>query len=241
MLMYDFLSLSSLAILLSCRRRTFGSLASIRGSSFPGSWFGVSIALVLSRHHDDGASKALCPCQRTDVLALGYARRLWSSSGGYDVSGPWIEWDPGAQSGRLCVFNWSLLFVEIPATPKRWKESCHAAVFERSNLWDQVHFPTSGLLGLQLVFSRGICFRDCFINGSTLSDDPAAYRGNTGVLGAVQSGGALAAVVAGIFLTTGEGSSVRPAPSFWLDRFNLLGLPYWYRPDSVDLAGCHRC
>jgi len=87
-------------------------------------------------------------------------------------------------------------------------------------------FQRPGLLGLQLIFFTGNLFSGIALSTAALYPMILLRTGNnTGVLGLVQSGGALAAVVAGIFLTTWGGIK-RPSRAIILGWIisNLLGI-----------------
>ena len=91
MLMYDFLSLSGLAVLLVLQTRgAFGSLAFICCSGFPGHWLCVSIAFLCSCHYNHGLQKAIYPRQWTDVTALRYTGDIWSAPGRGHVCDHWV-------------------------------------------------------------------------------------------------------------------------------------------------------
>lgn len=100
-----------------------------------------------------------------------------------------------------------LLFVEVPATP-------HTAEGERSQrrfLNEAIYgikyiFQRPGLLGLQLVFFTGNLFSGIALSVAALYPMILLRTGNnTEILGTVQSAGALASVVGGLFLTTWGG------------------------------------
>jgi MFS transporter, DHA3 family, macrolide efflux protein len=120
-----------------------------------------------------------------------------------------------------------LLFVEVPATP-------HTAEGERSQqkfLNEAIYgikyiFQRPGLLGLQLVFFTGNLFSGIALSVAALYPMILLRTGNnTEILGTVQSAGALASVVGGLFLTTWGGIR-RPARAILLGWIisSLLGM-----------------
>jgi MFS family permease len=97
-----------------------------------------------------------------------------------------------------------LLLVEIPVTPHTVEgELSHKKFLSEAIYGIKYIFQRPGLLGLQLIFSTGNLFSGIALSVAALYPMILLRTGNnTEVLGTVQSAGALAAVVAGIFLTT---------------------------------------
>jgi MFS transporter, DHA3 family, macrolide efflux protein len=98
----------------------------------------------------------------------------------------------------------TLLFVEIPATPHTAEGQLSQTKLHRQVLYGiQYIFRRPGLLGLQLVFSMGNLFFGIALSIAALYPMILLRTGgDTQAVGIVQSVGALAAVLSGIFLTT---------------------------------------
>lgn len=120
-----------------------------------------------------------------------------------------------------------LLFVEIPATPHTAEGDRSRTQFLNEAIYGIKYiFQRPGLLGLQLIFFTGNLFSGIALSVAALYPMILLRTGNnTEVLGTVQSAGALAAVVGGIFLTTWGGIR-RPARAIILGWIisSLLGL-----------------
>jgi MFS family permease len=120
-----------------------------------------------------------------------------------------------------------LLFVEIPPTPHTMEgELSHKKFLSEAMDGIKYIFQRPGLLGLQLIFSTGNLFAGIALSVAALYPMILLRTGNnTEALGVVQSAGALAAVVAGVFLSTWGGIK-RPARSIiigWI-LSSLLGI-----------------
>jgi hypothetical protein len=98
----------------------------------------------------------------------------------------------------------TLLFVEVPATPKTAEGQQAQRGFRKQILFGiRYIFRRPGLLGLQLVFSMGNLFSGIALSIAAIYPMILLRSGgDTQAVGIVQSAGALSAVVAGIFLTT---------------------------------------
>jgi MFS family permease len=98
----------------------------------------------------------------------------------------------------------TLLFVEIPATPHTSEGQLSQSKFHNQILYGIKYiFRRPGLLGLQLVFSMGNLFFGIALSIAALYPMILLRTGgDTQAVGIVQSVGALAAVLSGIFLTT---------------------------------------
>jgi hypothetical protein len=105
-----------------------------------------------------------------------------------------------------------LLFVNIPATPQTAEgQLSHNQFLSEAMYGIKYIFQRPGLLGLQLIFFMGNLFTGIALSAAALYPMILLRTGNdTEVLGTVQSVGALAAVLAGIVLTTWGGIK-RPA------------------------------
>ena len=120
-----------------------------------------------------------------------------------------------------------LLFVEVPQTPRtREGELSHSKFWNEAIYGIKYIFRRPNLLGLQLIFFTGNLFSGIALSAAVLYPMILLRtENNTQILGAVQSAGALASVMAGIFLTTWGGIR-RPALAIvlaWLIS-SLLGM-----------------
>jgi MFS family permease len=120
-----------------------------------------------------------------------------------------------------------LLFVEIPATPQTAEgELSHTRFLSEAIYGIKYILERPGLLGLELIFFTGNLFTGIAMSGAALYPMILLKTGNnTELLGTLQSAGALAAVVAAIFLTTWAGLK-RPARAIILGWIlsSLIGL-----------------
>ncbi len=98
----------------------------------------------------------------------------------------------------------ALLFVEVPSTPKTYEGDLSHNRFLKEIIYGiQYIFQRPGLLGLQMIFSMGNLFSGIALSVAALYPMLLLRTGNDAeAVGIVQSTGALAAVVAGIFLTS---------------------------------------
>ena len=228
MLMYDFLSLSSLAVLLVLQAAGLLEVWHLYvaavfqgvGSAFQSPSYSAAITTMVPRKHY--------------VRANGLMSLLSDIPG---VFGPVLAGMTylvlglsGILALNLVAFVVSiglLLFVEIPATPQTMEGELSRSRFLNEAIYGIKYiFQRPGLLGLQLVFFMGNLFSGIALSTAALYPMILLRTGgNTGVLGAVQSGGALATVVAGIFLTTWGGIK-RPSRAIILGWIvsNLLGI-----------------
>ncbi|HET9911040.1 MAG TPA: MFS transporter [Anaerolineales bacterium] len=105
-----------------------------------------------------------------------------------------------------------LLFVEIPPAPRTLEgEQSHKKFLSEAIYGVKYIFQRPGLLGLQLIFLTGNLFSGIALSAAALFPMLLLRTGNNPVIpGIIQFAGALAAVVAGIFLTTWGGIK-RPA------------------------------
>lgn len=120
-----------------------------------------------------------------------------------------------------------LLFVEVPQTPRTTEgELSHSKFWNEAIYGIKYIFRRPNLLGLQLIFFTGNMFSGIALSAAVLYPMILLRtENNTQILGAVQSAGALASVLAGIFLTTWGGIR-RPALAIvlaWLIS-SLLGM-----------------
>jgi MFS family permease len=121
----------------------------------------------------------------------------------------------------------ALLFVEIPPTP----HTVEGGLFHHRFLKEAIYginyiFRNPGLLGLQLLFFTGNLFSGIALSVAALYPMILLRSGNnTEALGTVQSVGALAAVLAGAFLTTVGGIKrpIRAILAGWI-LSSLFGL-----------------
>lgn len=228
MLMYDFLSLSGLAILLVLQ--TAGLLQV---------WH-LYVAAVFQGVGSAFQSPAYSAAITTMVPRIQYTRAnglmsLLSDMPG--IFGPILAGViyltvglSGILALNLIAFVISigfLLFVEVPETPHTVEgELSHSRFLNEAMYGIKYIFQRPGLLGLQLIFFTGNLFSGIALSVAALYPMILLRTDNsTGVLGVVQSGGALAAVVAGIFLTTWGGIR-RPARAILIGWIlsSLLGI-----------------
>jgi len=208
MLMYDFLSLSGLAVLLLLERTGrlevwhLYAVAAFQGvgSAFQSPSYSATITTMIPRTHY--------------VRANGLMSLLSDMPG---VFGPLLAGITYLTLGlseilalNVVAFVVSisfLLFVEIPPTPQTAEGELSRKEFLNEAIYGIKYiFQRPGLLGLQLIFFTGNLFSGIALSTAALYPMILLRTGNnTGILGVVQSGGALAAVVAGIFLTTWGG------------------------------------
>ena len=107
----------------------------------------------------------------------------------------------------LIISIGALLFVEVPPTPHTVEgEISHKRFFEEVGYGIKYIFKRPGLLGIQLIFLFGNLFSGIALSAAALYPMILSRTGgNTEAVGAVQSAGALAAVLAGITLSTWGG------------------------------------
>lgn len=213
MLMYDFLSLSGLAILLVLQ--TAGRLevwhlyaAAVFqgvGSAFQAPSYAAAITTMVSRQQY--------------IRANGLMSLLYDIPGIFGPILAGITYGIIGLSGiiaiNLIAFVVSigiLLFVSIPATPHTAEgELSHNKFLNEAIYGIKYIFQRPGLLGLQLIFFTGNLFTGIALSGAAIFPMILLRTGNnTEFLGTVQSAGALASVLAGIVLTTWAGIK-RPA------------------------------
>jgi MFS family permease len=120
-----------------------------------------------------------------------------------------------------------LLLVEVPVTPHTAEGQRSQRKFLNEALYGIKYiFQRPGLLGLQLVFFTGNLFSGIALSVAALYPMILLRTGNdTEILGTVQSAGALASVVGGLFLTTWGGIR-RPSRAILLGWIvsSLLGM-----------------
>jgi len=213
MLAYDFLSLSGLAILLVLQ--TAGLLqvwhlyvASIFqgvGSAFQSPSYAAAITTMVSR--------------KQYIRANGLISLLYDIPG---IFGPLLAGMmylavglSGILAVNLIAFVISigvLLFVDVPAPPHTVEgDLSHNKFLNEAIYGIKYIFQRPGLLGLQLIFFTGNLFSGIALSVAALYPMILLRTGNnTETLGTVQAAGALASVLAGIFLTTWGGIK-RPA------------------------------
>lgn len=228
MLMYDVLSFSALAILLVLQ--TAGLLevwhlyaaAALQGigSAFQAPSYAAAITTMVSRQQY--------------IRANGLMSLLYDVPG---IFGPilagllyMVIGLSGIITINLIAFVISisvLLFVNIPATPQTAEgEISHNRFLNEAIYGIKYIFQRPGLLGLQLIFFTGNLFTGIALSAAALYPMILLRTGNnTEVLGTIQSVGALASVLAAIFLTTWGGIR-RPARAIILGWMisSFLGL-----------------
>ena len=228
MLMYDFLSLSGLAVLLVLQ--TAGLLQVWHlyisavfqgvGSAFQSPSYAAAITTMVSR--------------KQYIRANGLISLLYDIPGIFGPLLAGITYGIIGLSGilalNLIAFVVSigvLLFVEIPPTPRTVEgELSHKKFLSEAIYGIKYIFQRPNLLGLQLIFFTGNLFSGIALSAAALYPMILLRTGNnTEILGTVQSAGALASVVAAIILTTWGGVK-RPARAIifgWIIS-SLLGM-----------------
>lgn len=228
MLMHDFLSLSGLAVLLVLETTgrlevwhlyTAAVLQGV-GVAFQAPSYAAAITTMVSRQQY--------------IRANGLIGLLYDIPG---IFGPLLAGVmylsiglSGILALNLITFVISiglLLFVQVPATPHTEEgQRSHNRFINEAIYGIKYIFQRPGLLGLQLLFFTGNLFSGMALSVAALYPMILLRTGhNTEILGTVQSAGALAAVLAGVFLTTWGGIK-RPARAIivgWLVS-SLLGM-----------------
>ena len=208
MLVYDFTSLSATATLLVLQ--SSGAL-DVWHLYVAAIFQGVGFAFQSPSY--SAAIASMVP-QKQYVRANGLMSIL---NDGPEVFGPLIAGALYLLSGlegvlaiNLLAFVISigaLLFVEVPETPQtREGELSHSKFLKEVLYGIKYIFRRPGLLGLQLIFSTGNLFSGIALSVAALYPMILLRSGNDAqAVGIVQAAGALAAVLAGIFLTTWGG------------------------------------
>jgi DHA3 family macrolide efflux protein-like MFS transporter len=213
MLVYDFLSLAALAILLVLQ--TAGLLqvwqlyvAAVlqgAGSAFQSPSYAAAITTMVSK--------------KEYIRANGLISLLYEVPG---IFGPLLAGVMylvvglnGILALNLLAFIVSigvLLFVEVPEPPRTAEgELSHSKFLSEAFYGIKYIFQRPSLLGLQMIFFTGNLFSGIALSAAVLYPMILLRTANNPqVLGAVQSAGALASVLGGIFLTAWGGIK-RPA------------------------------
>ncbi|MGE5374307.1 MAG: MFS transporter [Bacteroidota bacterium] len=205
MLVYDFTTLASLAILMALQstghlqvwQLYVASVIQGIGFAFQSPSYSAAISIMVP--------------QNEYIRANGLMSLL---NDGPDIFGPllagsmYMVWGlEGVLAVNLLALVFSigtLLFVEVPATPKTAEGRQAQTKFLKQVLYGIKYiFRRPGLLGLQLVFSMGNLFSGIALSIAAIYPMILLRSGgDTQAVGVVQSAGALSAVIAGIFLTT---------------------------------------
>jgi MFS transporter, DHA3 family, macrolide efflux protein len=208
MLVYDFTSLSATAILLVLQ--SAGTL-DVWHLYVAAIFQGVGFAFQSPSY---SAAIATMVPQKQYVRANGLMSIL---NDGPEVFGPLIAGGlylltglEGVLAINLLAFVISigaLLFVEVPETPRtREGELSHNKFLKEILYGVKYIFRRPGLLGLQLIFSTGNLFSGIALSVAAIYPMILLRSGNDAqAVGIVQAAGALAAVLAGIFLTAWGG------------------------------------
>src|SRR5215211_6905977 len=228
MLVYDFLSLSGLAILLILQ--TAGLLEV---------WH-LYVAAILQGIGSAFQSPSYAAAITTMVSKKQYIRANGLISLLYDIPGIFgpllaglmymVVGLSGILAINLLAFVVSigiLLFVEVPEPPRTVEgERSHSKFLSEAMYGIKYIFQRPSLLGLQLIFFTGNVFSGIALSAAVLYPMILLRTGNnTQILGTVQSAGALASVIGGLFLTTWGGIK-RPARAIVVAWFlsSLFGL-----------------
>jgi MFS transporter, DHA3 family, macrolide efflux protein len=208
MLVYDFMSLSATAILLVLQ--TSASLE-VWHLYLAAIFQGVGFAFQSPSYA--AAITTMVP-RKQYIRANGLMSLL---NDGPEIFGPLVAGGmylifglSGILSFNLLAFVFSigaLLFVDVPSVPQTSEGVLSHTKFLKEIVYGVRYiFERPGLLGLQLIFFVGNLFSGIALSVAALFPMILLRTGNnTEVVGIVQSAGALAAVVAGIFLTTWGG------------------------------------
>ena len=228
MLVYDFLSLIGLAILLVLQ--TAGLLevwhlyvAAVLqgiGTAFQSPSYAAAITMMVSK--------------KQYIRANGLISLLYDIPGIFGPLLAGVMYMVVGLSGiiaiNLLAFVISigvLLFVEVPEPPRTVEgELSHSRFLSEAMYGIKYIFQRPSLLGLQLIFFTGNVFSGIALSAAVLYPMILLRTGNnTQILGTIQSAGAFASVVGGIFLTTWGGIR-RPARAIiiaWVIS-SLLGM-----------------
>ncbi len=208
MLVYDFMSLSAMAILLVIQTAGFLHvwhlyLAAVFqgvGFAFQSPSYSAAIAAMVPQ-------KTIYPRQWIDVASERWTRYLRSAPGWglYLVVGL-----NGILALNLLAFVFSigaLLFVDVPSKPQGQDEEISHQEFLKEALYGIKYIlKRPGLLGLQLIFFMGNLFSGIALSTAALYPMILLRTGNDAeAVGIVQSVGALMAVLGSIFLTSWGG------------------------------------
>jgi MFS transporter, DHA3 family, macrolide efflux protein len=205
MLLYDFMSLSALAVLLVLQssgnlqvwQLYVAAVVQGVGYAFQSPSYTAAISIMVP--------------QKQYIRANGLMSLL---NDGPDIFGPLLAGSlyvvaglQGVLALNLLALVFSigtLLFVEIPDTPHTREGQLSKSKFLKQILYGIKYiFRRPGLLGLQLIFSMGNLFFGIALSIAALYPMILLRTGgDTQAVGIVQSAGALAAVISGIFLTT---------------------------------------
>ncbi|MGE5642037.1 MAG: MFS transporter [Byssovorax cruenta] len=229
MLVYDFLSLSAIAVLLVIQ--TAGRLevwhlylaAIVQGLGFAFQSPSYSAAIT-----------TMVP--RGDYIRANGLMSLLND--GPDIFGPLLAGGlflliglNGILALNLLAFVFSigaLLFVDVPSKPRLRTDFSLRKMFVQTIYGIRYIFRRPGLLGLQLIFFLGNLFSGIALSTAALYPMILLRTSNdTSAVGIVQSVGALTAVVSGIFLTAWGGIK-RPINAILLGWIisSLFGLTF---------------
>lgn len=228
MLVYDFLSLSAMAVLLVLE--TTGNLE-VWHLYVSAVFQGVGFAFQSPAY--SAAITTMVP--KKEFIRANSLMTLLND--GPEIFGPLLAGSlyllvglEGLLAVNLLAFVVSigaLLFVEIPSPRPTWQgELAHNKFFKDAMYGLKYILQRPGLLGLQLIFFTGNLFSGIALSVAALYPMLLLRTGNdTEAVGIVQSVGALAAVVAGIVLT-GWGGIKRPVRAILLGWIlsSLFGL-----------------
>jgi DHA3 family macrolide efflux protein-like MFS transporter len=218
MLAYDFLSLSGLAVLLVLQSAGIlqvwhlyiAAILQGVGAAFQSPSYAAAITTMVSR--------------KQYIRANGLISLLYDLPG---IFGPLLAGMmyltiglSGILAINLLAFVISigvLLFVDVPATPHSVEgDLSHNKFLNEAIYGIKYILQRPSLLGLQLIFFTGNLFSGIALSVAALYPMILLRTGNnTEVLGTIQAAGALASVMAGIFLTT-RGWIKRPARIIFL-------------------------
>jgi len=230
MLVYDFLSLSAMAILLVLQS---AGILDVWHLYVAAVFQGVGFAFQSPSY--SAAIATMIP-KKEFIRANGLMSLL---NDGPEIFGPLLAGGlylivglNGILALNLLAFVFSigaLLFVEVPTAPHSPDDEKSQKKFLRQTLYGiRYIFRRPGLLGLQLIFFMGNLFSGIALSTAALYPMILLRTGNdTEVVGIIQSVGALMALLGGIYLTTWGGIK-RPVNAIlmgWIIS-SLIGLTF---------------
>jgi hypothetical protein len=230
MLVYDFMSLSAMAVLLVLQ--TAGALQ-VWHLYAAAIFQGVGFAFQSPSY--SAAITSMVP-KKQYIRANGLMSLL---NDGPDIFGPLLAGAlyliiglNGILAMNLLAFVFSigaLLFVDVPSKPNRASERLSPKkLFLQTSFGIRYIFRRPGLLGLQLIFFLGNLFSGIALSTAALYPMILLRTGNdTQAVGIIQSIGALTAVLGGIYLTAWGGIK-RPIHAILLGWIlsSLFGLTF---------------
>jgi len=213
MLVYDFVSLSAMAILLVLQT---GGILQVWHLYVAAVFQGIGYAFQSPSY--SAAISSMIP-KKEFIRANGLMSLL---NDGPEIFGPLLAGGlyvivglNGILALNLLAFVFSigaLLFVDVPAAQQSREDQRSQKMFLKQTLYGIKYiFRRPGLLGLQLIFFMGNLFSGIALSTAALFPMLLLRTGNdTETVGIIQSVGALMAVLGGLYLTTWGSGIKRP-------------------------------